>query len=79
MELLLGQLDSTALLKAAENPDAKKWREQVCQAHFYVGEYHLLNNRQQEARASLQSAEQKCPTTILEYTSAVAELKRLSN
>jgi predicted Zn-dependent protease len=78
MELLSGQINSSALLKAAENPDAKKRKDQVCEAHFYLGEYQLLNNRPSEALALLQEAEQECPKTFVEYRAAVAELKRLS-
>jgi lipoprotein NlpI len=78
MELLSGQINSSALLKAAENLDAKKRRDQVCEAHFYLGEYQLLNNRPNEARALLQEAEQECPKTFVEYRAAVAELKRLT-
>jgi lipoprotein NlpI len=79
MELLSGQINPPALLKTAENPDAKKSKDQMCKAHFYLGEYHLLNNRPSEARTLLQNAEQECPKDFIEYNAAVAELKRMSH
>jgi lipoprotein NlpI len=79
MELLSGQINPSALLKTAENPDAKKSKDQMCEAHFYLGEYHLLNNRPSEARTLLQNAEQECPKDFAEYSAAVAELKRMSH
>ena len=79
MELLSGRINPSALLKAAENSDAEKSKDQVGEAHFYLGEYHLLNNRPSEARTLLQKAEQECPRTFAEYSGAVAELKRMSH
>jgi lipoprotein NlpI len=79
MELLSGQINPSALLKAAENPDARKSKDQLCEAHFYLGEYHLLHNRPGEAHTFLQNAEQECPKTFVEYRAAVAELKRMSH
>jgi len=79
MDLLSGQINPSALLKAAENPDARKSKDQLCEAHFYLGEYHLLHNRPGEARPLLQNAEQECPKTFVEYRAAVAELKRMSH
>jgi lipoprotein NlpI len=77
MELFSGRIDPPALLNAAENPDAKKRTEQVCEAHFYLGEYQLLKNQWSEARALLQIAVDECPKTFSEFGGAVAELKRL--
>jgi lipoprotein NlpI len=77
MEFLSGQIDPSALLKAAENSDSPK-TGQICEAHFILGEYHLINERRNEARTLLQVAEQECSKSQYQYEAAVAELKRLS-
>ncbi len=76
--LLAGTKDVDGVLKAATDGDQRKQREQMCEAAFYVGEWHLLQGRRPEARASLEQAERDCPKSFLEYASASAELKRLS-
>ena len=78
MDLLAGTTDVNSLLKVAASGDQKAQREQMCEAAFYVGEWHLLQSRQSEARASLERAERHCPKSSVEYFSASAELKRLS-
>jgi tetratricopeptide (TPR) repeat protein len=77
VDLLAGKSAPDALLKAAEHPDTDIRRDQVCEAEFYVGEWHLLNLRLTEARGLLSRAEKNCPTTTVEYGAAVAELKRM--
>jgi lipoprotein NlpI len=51
--------------------------EERCEARFYVGEWHLLNASQDDAVAALRDAAAICPKTYIEYSAAVAELKRL--
>jgi lipoprotein NlpI len=76
--LLAGTKDVDGVLKAATDSDQRKQREQMCEAAFYVGEWHLLQGWRPEARASLEQAERDCPRGFLEYLSSSAELKRLS-
>ena len=78
IDLLAGVKDAAAVSKAARNGDQKKLREQMCVAAFFVGEWHLLQGHRSEARALLERAEHDCPKNFLEYVSASAELKRLS-
>ena len=78
IDLLAGLTDAAGILKAATNSDEKKQREQMCVAAFFVGEWHLLQGRRSEARASLERAERDCPKNFLESFSASAELRRLS-
>src|SRR5436190_18399346 len=78
IDFLLGKSDPDALLKAAEHPDAESRRGQVCEAEFYVGEWHLLNLRLKEASDLLSRAEKTCPKTFIEYEAAVAELRRMT-
>jgi len=77
IELLAGRLDPAALLKAAEHPDSGTRRDQLCEAGFYLGEWHLLNRRLKEGRALLQEAERNCPNTFAESKAATVELQRL--
>ncbi len=78
IDFLLGKSDPEALLKAAEHPDAETRRGQVCEAEFYVGEWHLLNLRHKEAGELLGRAEKNCPKAFVEYDGAVAELRRMA-
>jgi lipoprotein NlpI/predicted aspartyl protease len=78
IDFLLGKSDPDALLRAAEHPDAETRRGQVCEAQFYVGEWHLLNLRLKEASDLLSRAEKNCPKTFIEYEGAVAELRRMA-
>jgi lipoprotein NlpI len=78
IDFLLGKIDPDALLKAAEHPDAKTRRGQVCEAEFYIGEWHLLNLRHKEANVLLSRAEKNCPKGFVEYDGAVAELRRMA-
>ena len=59
-------------LLAKSNSDAKKRGDQVCEVRgaflrFYVGQYHLLNGRGDEARTMLRTAEKECAKSLLEY------------
>ena len=78
IDLLAGMTDVDSLLKVAARGDAKKQREQLCEAAFYVGELHSLQRRQRGARALFEQAERDCPKDFLEYFSATAELRRIS-
>ena len=78
IDLVAGRTDAAGVLKAAMNSDQKKQREQMCVAAFFVGEWHLLQGRRSEARASFEQAERECPKDFLESFSASAELRRLS-
>jgi hypothetical protein len=67
------------LLKAAAGADEYKRIGQDCEAHFYLGEYHLLNSRPDDARTELQTAAQECPKDFREYHAASEELKHLAS
>ena len=63
---------------ATVNPDPKKQRGQICDAHFYIAEYDLLRGLRDDASRELQSSVDSCPATTLEYRAAKADLKRLA-
>jgi lipoprotein NlpI len=78
IHFLTGRIDSTALLRAAENPDRETRRARICEAEFYIGEWHLLGDRPREARALFKEAEQNCPMHSFEAQGASVELRRMA-
>lgn len=70
-ELFAGKRSSEATLSAAAGP------ENTCEAHFYIGEWLLLQGDRSAAARSLQTAVDTCPVTFVEHASAEAELRRL--
>jgi lipoprotein NlpI len=52
--------------------------DQRCEAQFYAGEWYLLKGNRTEAVPLLRQAEASCPKGFVEYTGAVAELRRLN-
>jgi hypothetical protein len=51
--------------------------DQRCEVQFYLGEWDLLHERRAEAASELREAVDSCPKNLVEYTGAVAEVKRL--
>ncbi|MBF0507239.1 MAG: tetratricopeptide repeat protein [Nitrospirae bacterium] len=75
--LYLGKSDSTTVISQSVNPEQKKYKEQLCEANFFLGEWHLLHNETQQARMLFTKAQNECPKTFSEYGSAVTELQRI--
>ena len=73
----LGQLTQEAVLAAAEDPDATKKKEQVCDANFFSGELALQRGAKAEATRLFRLAATGGPKTRDAYDSANAELKAL--
>lgn len=71
LEMYLGKRSPAATLEVASNP------EEICEAQFYIGQWHVLSGNRAEARPALQAAADRCPKTFIEYSSAMAELERL--
>jgi lipoprotein NlpI len=72
IELHLGRRSPEATLAAAGDANA------LCEAQFYVGEWHLLRGDRANARSALQIAVDTCPKHFVEYSAAIAELKQLT-
>ncbi|OQW58715.1 MAG: hypothetical protein A4S14_06700 [Proteobacteria bacterium SG_bin9] len=70
-ELLLGKKTPTAVLTAATT------REQKCEAQFYIGEFHAITSDKAAAEKPLRLAAGLCAKDAVEFTAAIAELKRL--
>jgi lipoprotein NlpI len=78
LRLFLGQLTpGAAVLAAADNPDAKKKSNQICEANFYSGIVALRTGAKDEAAKLYRSAADACPRDVIEWYAAHAELKQL--
>jgi lipoprotein NlpI len=75
--LFLGQMGPAQVLAAAAAGDAKKQREQGCEASFYLGEHAVLHVEVGDAQRLLREALERCPIGFVEHSAAEAELKRL--
>ena len=71
IELYLGRRTPEQALAAVSNPI------EYCQAQFYIGQWHIVKGNAGLAAAPLQAAIATCPKDFIEFTSAVAELKRM--
>ena len=72
-ELYLGKRTPSATLDSAMNASER------CEAHFYIGQWYILNGLVINAKEALKIAVETCPSDFYEYTGAVAELKRLQH
>jgi lipoprotein NlpI len=79
VDFYLGKIDQKAMFAAANNPDAKKTAEQICEANFYAGEAALLKSSIEEAIPLLRLAERDCPKTFYESHGASVELGRVGH
>ena len=77
IRLYLGDATLNDVIEKAKDPDEKKSREQLCEAHFYGGEWELQRGAKDDAIRLLRLASQKCPANFMEFGSARAELKAL--
>jgi len=72
-EAKLSAADKTARQRAYE----KLRRKRLCQAYYFVAQYELIAGRTDKARALLEKCVATKAVNFLEYTAAVAELKRM--
>lgn len=72
---LAGWLGADDLRRSAKQGDAKTQVEQTCEVDHYLGQWHLLHRRADEARRLFERAVATCPKTFHEYRGAVAALK----
>ncbi len=77
IRLSLGDATSAAVLAAADDPDPKTKRGQVCEANFYVGELALQQGAREEAARRFRLAAADCPHDFVEGPSAISELEAL--
>jgi lipoprotein NlpI len=77
IRLFLGQMTTAAVLTAADDPDANKKKDQVCQANFYSGELSLMKGSKDDAARLFRLAASDCVHDSREWGAANAELKAL--
>jgi lipoprotein NlpI len=75
--LFTGKSGPKAVQDQAGNVDPEVQKNQMCEANFYLGQWHLLKHQKEEARALFRQAQDDCPTSFVEYDGAVAEFKRM--
>jgi lipoprotein NlpI len=78
IRLFLGQTTPAAVLAAANDPDAKTKRGQVCEANFYLGELALQQGAREEATRLFRLAAADCPHEFVEGPAANSELDALA-
>jgi hypothetical protein len=61
------------MVAAAIKPD------ELCEAQFYLGQWHLLRHERADSIEALRKAVEMCPKDFNEFAGAVAELKRLGH
>ena len=71
-QLFLGELTPSEVTAKATNNDS------LCEAIFYVGEWHLLRGQTAEAIPKFNAALFSCPKTFMEYEGAQGELVQRS-
>ena len=77
IRMFLGQMTAAAVLAAADDPDAKKKKGQVCEANFFIAELALRQGAKDEAARLFRMAADDCPKNFVEWSAANAELKAL--
>jgi len=77
VRLFLGQMTPAAVRAAANDPDPKKRRYQLCDVNFFGGELALLQGRKEDAERQLRLAIIFCLEGSSERDVARSELQRL--
>jgi lipoprotein NlpI len=77
ISMYLGEASPDRVLEAAKRADPKAQRELVCEAYYYIGQGLVVRGQRDKAIGMLQAAVAGGPTSVVEYSGALAELKRL--
>jgi lipoprotein NlpI len=77
IHMFLGQTTPAAVLAAADDPNAAKKTDHVCEANFYSGEWALRQGNKDDAARLFRVAARDCPRAFVEATAAALELKAL--
>ena len=75
VRMLLGDETPEATLAAADDPDATKKSEQVCEANFYIAEFQRLQHHDEDALRLYRLALRDCPRDFIEFTAATNALR----
>ena len=77
LELFLGDRSANGVLEAAQENTFQSLEESLCEANFYIGQYHLLNGNMIVATEHFRETLSTKITNFKEYVAAEAELRRL--
>lgn len=77
LEFYNGKRSAENVLKEASSWHESKDAAQRCEGNFYIAEWHLAHNDTASATPLLLAVSSSCPTDFIEYSSALAELKRM--
>jgi lipoprotein NlpI len=77
LHMFSGELKADGVLIAADDPNPALKEAHTCEAHFYSGQYALIQSRRDEAVKLFQAAAKDCPRGFIEGIVAAAELKGL--
>ncbi|WP_246207524.1 hypothetical protein [Bradyrhizobium rifense] len=77
INLFLGTKTSEQVLDAANDPDPRKRKGQICEAHFYAAEVALQRGSREEASRLFDLAVADCPKIFIEKQAADFELSSL--
>jgi lipoprotein NlpI len=75
----LGKLSAKQLLQKAENADAQKQTEQLCEAYYYIGQQLMIAGKKKQAREMFDKSVATGIESFIEYKGAQAELARLTS
>ncbi len=78
-ELFTGKIPEGELIRSAKNADPETERGQLCEAHYYLGQWHLVNKDKARARASFKLCVTIGLTHFNEHVLAEAVLKRIAD
>ncbi len=76
-EMLLGRLSPDRLMDAAASTDQGIQRDQLCEAHFYIGQKYLWEGRTEQARMAFEKSVAQEVLPYAEYGYALHELGRV--
>ena len=77
VRLFLSEATAKAVLAAADDPDPKTKKRQICEANFFAGELALQRGSTADARQLLGNVLSDCPKYFVAWSVANAELKAL--
>lgn len=77
IELFLRDRSPNGVLEAAQTNTAQTLDESLCEANFYIGQYHLLRGNTIVATEHFMETLTTKITSFKEYAAAEAELRRL--
>ncbi len=78
-DLYLGRADAAEVIAAARAIDQAGAREHECEAHFYIGQLHLIRGERDAAMRAFELAIETGASHFVEFAGAKAELARAND